>query len=415
MIEFKLGKTGSGKSYLCVKEIIDFLLGTDCYVVTNMPLVMAELNEYFAREYPGRPVHAVHRVRLLEKEETREFYLHREIGNDLKPVSKQQEKLMQFPDFEGAALKSGKPVVYVIDEAHIYFDSRAWAEVGLTMNYYCSQHEKFKAHIILCTQFLKQVELRLREHAVEFNECINHGMRSFLLWKQPKYFTVVKTYKAPPCPAEHTERYTLDPKIAKCYRTTGGVGIDGKVDARFAKKRKGLPIWTVPIFAVAVIAFLNYVPSWLFNWGANKMAGKTSTEKQAEAFKPTGNVTVTKAVDTGQHKEDEKRADYGTTEMPRNQDRYVTGVIRQGQRFVIVLDDGTVRTDRDNWDAPKPLIQSVARTYVEIEGRRYFVKPHVDNTEKRREFATPQQGAAGTAERRAAAPDAPPPSAEGKK
>lgn len=370
MIEFKLGKTGSGKSYLCVKEIIDFLRDTNAYINTNLPLDLGELNAYMARKYSELGVDVIGRVRILDAAETAEFYLHRERGNDLEPVTKAQEKLLQYPDFEGAAQKSGRPVVYVIDEAHIHFDAREWAKVGLTLNYFASQHEKFSTHIIFVTQFLKQVELRLREHATQFTECTNHALRNILVFKQPSYFTANVTYKAPPCPPESTTRYTLDRDIAKCYRTTGGVGVAGQLSGRFYKKRKGLPIWTAPIVILLIITALVYGPSWLIKKGTETALGAAEVApvvnapvRQQEEPVPTN---TRQAVDT-----EDKTPAKGV--VPEGV--YLTGAIRRGTRFVLVLSDGTVRTDRDNWDEPRRVVESVSRTFADIRGQRYYYQP----------------------------------------
>jgi len=373
MIEFKLGKTGSGKSYLCVKEIIEFLTSTDAYIVTNVPLLLGELNAYMQRKYPDRSIDVIGRVRLLEKAETREFYLHREYGNDLQPVTKQSEKLLQFPDFESAALKSGKPVVYVLDEAHIYWDARAWAEVGLTLNFYCSQHEKFSAHIIFCTQFLKQVEMRLREHATQFEECVNHGLRSLWIWRQPKYFTVRRTYGPPPCPAENTQRYTLDKEIAATYRTTGGVGVTGNVATRFEKKRKGLPAWTVFILAGGVCAAIY--------WGPDKLIGllmhrvdPAPTEHRAEPVK-----TVDRSAANGFGMLPSAAPGLPPVVIPSQPLRICTGVLRWGNRFLIQFEDGTTMSNDDNQLAklkgqPVP-VEFVSRRLVVVEGVKYPVRP----------------------------------------
>jgi len=384
MIEAKLGKTGSGKSYLCVKEIDEFLRNTDAYIVTNLALKLDELNAYYQQEYPQLSIDVVGRVRLLELHETREFYLHREYGNDLERVTKQEEKILKFPDFEAAAKKSGRPVVYVLDEAHIHWDARAWAEVGLTMNFFLSQHEKFFCHIAYCTQFLKQVELRLREHTTRFDECTNHALRNFLLWKQPKYFSVCTTYKAPPCPSERTERYAIDKKLAACYRTTGGVGVFGSTSHRFEKPRKGLPWWTA-LAALGVIALIFWFgPDALFNLVLGRVnhagdvqhvapgvASATGLGTKAEnshveslprpvsdSPERTGSVDLSPELRTeGQH------------EGP-----FLVGILRRGLRFSLVFSDGTSVTHLDNLDLPKPYVTSVARNFADVGGVRYHLR-----------------------------------------
>lgn len=64
-------------------------------------------------------------------------------------------------------------------------------------------------------------------------------------------------------------------------------------------------------------------------------------------------------------------------EMP-----YPTGIVRKGMQVIIVMSDGTVRTEQDNIpasrkvpEAGKPIVQYVAKNYVILEGKRQYLKP----------------------------------------
>lgn len=259
MIEFFLGKTGAGKSYLALRRIVEFLIEhPDGFVLTNLSINKGALNAYLKTEYPKLEPDVVGRVHLLDDTQCRQFYLYREPGNVLSETSKDDQKNLRFPDFESAARKSNQ-VLYVIDEAHIFFDSREWANVGPTLNFFASQHRKFRSDIIFITQFLDQVEKRLRNHATSFSECFNWGLRTMLVWKMPKMFRVAVTYKAPPCPSENSETYRINTALAACYDTTAGVGTKGGFKPEI-KRQKGLPFWTLPAAGVALIVVLSYVP-----------------------------------------------------------------------------------------------------------------------------------------------------------
>lgn len=259
MIEFVLGKTGGGKSYFALRRIVEFLVESpDGYVVTNLSINVGELNAYLKEEYPHLEPDTCRRVRILSDQEARQFYLYREIGNDIAAVSKDDEKAMRFPAFEEAANRS-QPVFWVIDEAHIFFDAREWANVGATLNFFASQHRKFRSDILFITQFLDQCEKRLRQHATKFTECLNYGLRKFLVWKMPSVFRTRETYKAPPCPSDSSATYKINPKLARCYDTTAGVGVRG---GRTPEKirRKGLPFWTLIAGATALICAFWWSP-----------------------------------------------------------------------------------------------------------------------------------------------------------
>lgn len=268
MIEFILGKTGSGKSYLALRRVADFLVESDDgYVVTNLAINLGALNAYLKKEYPDREPDVCGRVRLLSEQEARQFYLHREVGNDIEAVSKEDEKALKFPAFEAAANRS-QLVLYVIDEAHIFFDAREWANVGATLNFFASQHRKFRSDVIFITQFLDQVEKRLRQHSTKFTECVNYGMRKFTLWKLPSVFRTLETYKAPPCPVESSGTRRMNKELADCYDTTAGVGVSG---GRKPEKirRKGLPFWTLLAGAAALVVVFWFAPD-LFVKGITK-------------------------------------------------------------------------------------------------------------------------------------------------
>ncbi len=342
MIEFILGKTGSGKSYLALKRIVEFLASSDDgYVVTNLAIRAGELNAWMKENYRGE-ADVVGRVRQLSDQEAREFYLHRERGCDLQLTSKQEQQNLVFPDFEKAA-NSSKQVLYVIDEAHIFFDSREWANVGLTLNYFASQHRKFRSDIILITQFLDQVEKRLRNHATLFHECQNLASRRFMLWRMPKYFRSRQTYKAPPCPPDFTSTYRIDKSLADCYDTTAGVGVAGGRKPE-PVRQKGFPMWTAGVAVLAFCVVLWFTPDVfgrVLGFGLNRMGSHTAAVVGGVPPAPGGSVHSPGgspgAPGPGAPKEKTERV------TPR----FFRGYMVRGDRAIVVLDDGRTVTEKD--------------------------------------------------------------------
>lgn len=258
MIEFVLGKTGSGKSLFSTEEfVVKELLNENTYIISNLPLNMGEINAYFQRHWPTKDVNCMERVRVLNDREARRFYLHREVGVDFAEPSKAE---LADPDFGwlqpivAAANASKNRLIYVIDEAHIFFDAREWAHVSGAMNTILSQHRHIGIdRIVFVTQFLDQVEKRLRLHAVNFYECQNWGMKRISMFKLPKIFTITVTSKPPPYPADYKFKRKHDPEIMKLYDTTAGVGMTGGRPPE-VKKVKGISVWW--FFAAALVVAL---------------------------------------------------------------------------------------------------------------------------------------------------------------
>lgn len=356
MIEFILGKTGGGKSYaaLC-KFIVPFLAEhPDGVVVHNLAIDDGKLNAYMKRKFPKVEPDVCNRIRRLTDEETREFYLHREFGSDLAPTSKEQQKNGVFPAFEDEANRT-RFVLYIIDEAHLFFDARNWASVGDALNFFCSQHRKFKCDIVFITQFLKQVELRLREHATRFAECANWGVRQWALWNLPCYLRIAYTYKAPPCPSEHGETYRMDMALADCYDTTAGVGVRGGRKPEL-KKRNGLPFWTLCATAACLLVAAWWLPDLVLKGSLMALSGGETALRSTVG--QVGGTSLTaepsKAPQAGQKGDPlltpgEAKA---LTSGPRvgstsSAPVRVTGYAVRGNRAVVQLSDGRRVTEAD--------------------------------------------------------------------
>jgi len=54
---------------------------------------------------------------------------------------------------------------------------------------------------------------------------------------------------------------------------------------------------------------------------------------------------------------------------------YLTGILRHGRRVVLVMSDGSVRTDEDNVPRGTVRLTYVTRTFMDWDGERYWVKP----------------------------------------
>lgn len=55
----------------------------------------------------------------------------------------------------------------------------------------------------------------------------------------------------------------------------------------------------------------------------------------------------------------------------------VTGILMRGERVIVVLSDGSVRTEQDNRPGKPNRLDYVTRTYAEWDGKRYWLKPRI--------------------------------------
>jgi len=54
---------------------------------------------------------------------------------------------------------------------------------------------------------------------------------------------------------------------------------------------------------------------------------------------------------------------------------YATGILRRGDRAILVMSDGSVRTELDNTPGQHPRLTRATRTYADFDGRRYWIRP----------------------------------------
>lgn len=340
MIFMVTGKPRAGKSYytlMCViKELAD---GRRC-VVTNLPLNVGELAAYLQARYPTRSIDVLQRLRVLTPAETQKFWLYRRPETPADPtgrvddVTPEQERRGQFPTWPDKYLD----VLYVIDEAHIHFDARRWAEAGHSLTYYNSQHAKLGDHVYFVTQFLDLIDKRVKGFAQEYIYVVNQGFRRlFSLFSLPKYITA-DGYAQPAqqgrssVMSEWTIRWRIDPRMGACYRTTSGVGVSGAAVPEEAPRR-GLSVWwLIPAIACLGLAFAGAVKAG--SYGVHAAIAQTK--------QPTMIDTHPTVIDRPAVTRLPPPPPPPTAAAAPPPVVYVTGVVSQGRHARVDLSDGTV-------------------------------------------------------------------------
>jgi len=264
-VHFICGKPGGGKSLYAMRLVADELLKGSRPVVTNLAINFSELWVYLkSHGYSGGDVHIRSRVRILEETELKHFFCFRGYDGveDVAYVDNDQWKLKERMSFTG--LTHG--VFYVLDEVHLAFPSRDWANTGQQVLWYLSQHRKLGDDVLCVTQHLDNLDKQFRTMAQDFTFIRNLNKIKMGLFKMPGIF-VRRTYGEPASErseAMETGTFTLDVSgIANCYETAKGVGIHGR-NADKSEKKKGIH-WAVLVIVLPllIIAAMHYGPKWI--------------------------------------------------------------------------------------------------------------------------------------------------------
>jgi len=263
MIHFITGLPGGGKSYTAVRHVVRELLHGERFIVTNLPLKLPELAEY-CHEHGKDVVDVGERVRLLTEEETGEFWLYEGPGrkHEGRRTVKQGNKVLDVPDFSD---RSGRGVLYVLDEVHITFSARSWQSTGEQVTYYLSQHRKVRDDVILISQHPDQVDKALRRLCQDFTYVTNFNNSPVMGFRLGRYFRW-STTRFPKSPRDGQPQleggyFKMDTTgLGRVYETAQGVGIMGKLDPKKESHGAGRNvIWAIPI-VLCIGAGIVYFP-----------------------------------------------------------------------------------------------------------------------------------------------------------
>lgn len=319
-ITILFGKPGGGKSRFACGRIIKELRESKRNIVTNVPLNLSVLNEYLQKRWPDEDLRAVQRVRLLEESELKTFWRIRgpgvlprmlspekidepyclEQGMTLGQIWQAAELLKAQQEFALKARQralgrycddTGDPdgkagVAYFIDEAHIPFNARDWANIGKDALFYLSQHRKLGDVVWAITQAPGNLDKQFRSVAQDFVRCRNERLASLGMFRGRDRLTA-KFYNSEPDKSSEpyrTEAFTIDPQgIGACYDTARGIGVNGNM-ADIGARAKGLSVyWIIPL--VMLVGSLVVAVPWAFGQAAKHFVagGKKAQSIQAAA------------------------------------------------------------------------------------------------------------------------------------
>ena len=283
-IHFVSGKPGGGKSLYGLKLITDEIIHGTRHIVTNVPLKLGRLNQYLQEHYPHayqrrfcpefqadpsadtiqlkKPaVHITDAITILTEDELPKFFTFRANDVRLQSVNNQEWRQGKRPDFSQV---KDNGVFYVLDEVHIAFNSRAWADTGSEVLYYLSQHRKLGDDVVCITQAIGNVDKQFRSVAQDFTYIKNLSKQRAGMFRLPSIF-LRSTYAQPATDnskAMESGTFRLDVTgLASCYDTAKGVGIHGRAGADMNHRKKGIHwLWFVVCLPLVLVLVLHYLP-----------------------------------------------------------------------------------------------------------------------------------------------------------
>jgi len=297
-----LGLPGDGKSMAGMRKVVDWLVNTDRYVVTNLPVEIGELEDYIVSKY-GKVGDCLTRVVLMRQEQVRKFWLIRGDGWRMVDISERDYGLNLFPSLQrvyrwrnesckkrqdlesldqdsiDTLLKSGDleegdlgslnlGALYVLDEAQNFWPARSFQTTPKGLLFYLSQHRHCSDECIFVTQKEGQVEKTVRNLVLEYWVYRNLSQRRRMGFRLPGLFGYA-CYDQPPSTQGAQfigcGTFKMDVKgLAQCYRTADGVGVSGPSMKADVGMRKGGLNWKWALVPLLVILGLAYfVPGWI--------------------------------------------------------------------------------------------------------------------------------------------------------
>jgi len=345
MIYVFTGKPRAGKSYAALREMYDEAVSGNRVIVTNLPVDGGRLSALIQKRYPDADFDPIRRLRVLTTEECAHFWRCRMI--DLAKAN------MGFQD-----LHKSTPTLFVIDEAHMFFDARGWKQQGVELTEYNSQHAKLGDHVIFVTQFLDLIDKRVKGFAQEFHHFRNLGFERFWgFFDMPQRF-LRSVYYTPPVRTDKPDTFTysrMDMELAACYDTSAGVGVIGQNRAESRPKRKGFSMKWLVVAAVLFLLAINYGPEYLGKKFFGKVRGMSEdVVKPATARDPVVAPSVTNKTVL-------------PTAVPTVKDVYVTAFMQRGSRWKITLSDGRYFTDETGG------VEAAGRDWIRTaDGHTYY-------------------------------------------
>ena len=248
------GKPGAGKSYFATRCIIaEITKGNNRTIVTNVPINREKLRAYVKKDF--------HLYDLETFTDNRFFFTNRGHYNI------QIENTADNVDFGELLQDDDDGVLFIIDEAHLYFNARNWKHMqGATLSYITFIRHIGDTCIYMCQKF-SDIDSQFRGKTQAFHYLRNLAKERYGWFKRGDGFRCyqyleeshIQNHGSSTDNAVQDFSYPFKLDVAECYNTS----LFNKAhDKKY--KVKGIPLKYVFYFAsIAVIAILI----WIYNGG----------------------------------------------------------------------------------------------------------------------------------------------------
>jgi len=259
------GKPGAGKSYFATRCIIaEITQGNNRTIVTNVPINRQALRAYVKKDF--------NLYDLETFSDNRFFFSNR--GHYQLKIDNASENL----DFGTVLQDDDEGILYIIDEAHLYFNARNWKHMmGATLSYITFIRHIGDTCIYMCQKF-SDIDSQFRGKTQAFHLLRNLDKERFGWFKRGNGFRCYQYLEESHIAAHGNTvenavqdfTYPFKMSVAECYNTSL---FNKSRDKKY--KVTGIPVNYMIYFGVFVLACVCY---WLYNGGFRQITGSLTPE-----------------------------------------------------------------------------------------------------------------------------------------
>lgn len=336
------GPTGAGKGLMAIQWIWEQLSESERCVVTNFGLKVGELNAWIQKHHPEKNIDLGERLLCLDDEQVKEWWCWFGPGRRIPGVTVEYEK--RTGDFCNFKLAAGWKAAWLIDEADIHMAAREFGRLPRSAILLGKMHRHSGHAMAFCVQSLEQLDKQWRLLAAETFTMKNCSVQRLGWFRGPAMFSWSRYYRTPrggepPSVSGHFSIASLD-GLADCYEThSGAAGVVGIPGAKEGTKKSGLPLWTLVLFAAAIIGLL-VGGLWALGWGVRRgvstLAGAGPSQETISATLATAPERVARAM--GHTNAIPPRPEFVSS--PPVQAPHVVGFVHLSGRPRVCLSDG---------------------------------------------------------------------------
>lgn len=169
-------------------------------------------------------------------------------------------------EIERVAASKLPKVTYFLDEIQNIFPAQVGMGSDPALRFWLTQQSKLSVDVICTTQEPEWIEKSFRDLADDWMFINNWGRERRYIFRGPKIATWAKYSrlpKGPGCKPIQEGTFGINPQgIGDTYDTSGGVGIEGGLDADKQDKVGGLHWWMFPIFIGLACILFYFGSGW---------------------------------------------------------------------------------------------------------------------------------------------------------